>query len=69
MLAAEEGIGGLVGTEVQQREEGVADAVCRVGLQPPFVSDALEEALRELLSSLSAIFTFLLAKIICRWNR
>lgn len=42
MLAAEEGIGGLVGTEMQQREEGIADAVSRVGLQTSLVSDALK---------------------------
>ena len=46
MLAAEEGIGGFVSTEVQQREESVADAVCRVSLQAPLVSDALEEGLK-----------------------
>ena len=46
MFAAEEGIGGLVGTEVQQREEGVADAVCRIGLQATLVSDALEKGLK-----------------------
>lgn len=46
MLAAEEGIGGLVGTEMQQREEGVADAVGRVGLQTSLVSDALKKGLK-----------------------
>ena len=42
MLAAEEGFGGFVSTEVQQREESVADAVSRVGLQTSLVSDTLE---------------------------
>ena len=46
MLAAEEGIGGLVGTEMQKREEGVADAVSRVGLQASLVSDALKKGLK-----------------------
>ena len=46
MLAAEEGFGGFVSTEMQQREESVADAVCRVGLQTSLVSDALEKGLK-----------------------